>query len=183
VASTRRSCGRRDTLPGTVAVAAAPFFKYGKDPKLSWENPGLAQTDRDPVVCVNWKDARAYIAWLNRKAHRGGAASANGTYRLPSEAEWEYAARAPERQRSSTGAMLTPPLLSTPGSMPTPAAKTLAVFFATMARHIRWAPSAERIRPLRHARERLAVDRGLLRQQLLRRSRRRARERGFFERP
>jgi len=50
---------------------------------------------------------------------------------------------APEPQRSSTGAMMTLPLLSTPGSMPTPAAKTLTVFFATMARHIRWAPSRQ----------------------------------------
>jgi formylglycine-generating enzyme required for sulfatase activity len=69
------------------------IFKWEKDPKLTWENPGHAQTNRDPVVCVNWLDARAYIAWLNRKTH-GGAASANGSYRLSSEAEWEYAARA-----------------------------------------------------------------------------------------
>src|SRR5438552_16180691 len=48
---------------------------------------------------------------------------------------------APERQLSSTGAMTTLPLLSTPGSMPTPAAKKWKVFFATMARHIRWARS------------------------------------------
>jgi hypothetical protein len=46
---------------------------------------------------------------------------------------------APERQLSSTGAMTTLPLLSTPGSMPTPAAQKWKVFFATMARHIRWA--------------------------------------------
>jgi hypothetical protein len=48
---------------------------------------------------------------------------------------------APERELSSTGAITALPLLSTPGSMPTPAAKKWKAFFATMARHIRWARS------------------------------------------
>src|SRR5437016_7992493 len=52
------------------------IFKWEKDPKLTWKNPGHAQSDRNPVVCVSWHDARAYIAWLNRKVYRGGAAAA-----------------------------------------------------------------------------------------------------------
>jgi formylglycine-generating enzyme required for sulfatase activity len=52
----------------------------------SWQDPAFAQDGSHPVVCVSWNDAQAYVAWLSRKTHK--------TYRLLTEAEWEYAARA-----------------------------------------------------------------------------------------
>jgi len=51
--------------------------------------------DNRPVINVSWKDAQSYIGWLNSKT--------NGNYRLPTEAEWEYAARAGSTTRYSWG--------------------------------------------------------------------------------
>ena len=52
----------------------------------SWRDPGFSQTDAHPVVGVNWNDAQAYVKWIAEKTGK--------PYRLPSEAEREYAARA-----------------------------------------------------------------------------------------
>jgi len=52
---------------------------------LSWRQPGFTQTDEEPVTCVSWKDAIEFCRWLSRETGR--------RFRLPSEAEWEYACR------------------------------------------------------------------------------------------
>lgn len=46
-----------------------------------------------PALCLAWKDAQAYIAWLNRTVRAARASVRGDPYRLPSEAEWEFAAR------------------------------------------------------------------------------------------
>jgi formylglycine-generating enzyme required for sulfatase activity len=53
---------------------------------LNWEDSGFPSGEDHPVTCLNWADANAYVEWL--------AAKTGKPYRLVSEAEWEYAARA-----------------------------------------------------------------------------------------
>ncbi len=64
-------------------------------PGSSWFSPGFVVSDDQPVVCVSWNDAQAFIDWLNGKV--------GGNYRLPSEAEWEYAARSGTTTKYSWG--------------------------------------------------------------------------------
>ena len=67
----------------------------GSERTVSWRDPGFSAGDGHPVVCVSWNDAQAYVEWLS--------AETGGHYRLPTEAEWEYAARAGSTTKYSWG--------------------------------------------------------------------------------
>jgi len=69
--------------------------KLEQNQRYTWQSPGFDQTDEHPVVNVSWNDAVAFTNWLSQKEGK--------TYRLPTEAEWEYGCRATSTTKYSFG--------------------------------------------------------------------------------
>ncbi len=79
------------TGPCVYWIVGLGDIRRGYDLDLHNPSHRQRQTDKHPVTCVSWNDAQTYVDWLGKKTGKD--------YRLPSESEWEYAARAGTRSR------------------------------------------------------------------------------------
>ena len=146
---------------GAGGLGCYPDGTVGCGLNITWRNPGFPQTDDHPVVEVCWDDAVAFCGWLSRKEGK--------KYRLPTEAEWEYACRAGTQTRYYNGD--DPEKLAEVGNVADGCLKQKWPMVATFRDRRRadfregWLPiyiargifQAECVGPLRHAWQRMAM--------------------------
>jgi iron(II)-dependent oxidoreductase len=92
-------------------VTVSQFAEYLRLSKSQPEDPNCLQGDANsPVVWVSWSDAVAFCRWLNLRWHAAGLLPAGYGVGLPSEPEWEMAARGGDR-------VPVEPLIASPGAL------------------------------------------------------------------